>query len=89
MDINICFYSKAKKKACVRYFDSKYLGHAIASYHPSTPALSKSLISRLVYLKILRPKLGDKDLSQFTFFIENCVKKILKMYHHLIGMNKG
>ena len=31
MDINIRFWSKAKKKACVRYFDSKYLGHATAN----------------------------------------------------------
>ena len=31
MDINICFWSKAKKKAFVRYFDSKFLGHARAN----------------------------------------------------------
>ena len=31
MDINIRFWSKAKKKACVRYFDSKLLGHATAN----------------------------------------------------------
>ena len=43
--------------------------------HPSTPALFKSLISRLVYLKILQPKLGNKALSQFKSFIENFVKK--------------
>ena len=43
--------------------------------HPSTPALFKSLISRLVYLKILQPKLGNKALIQFKSFIENFVKK--------------
>ena len=43
--------------------------------HPSTPAVFKSLISRLVYLKILLVKLGDQAHSQFTSFIENCVKK--------------
>ena len=31
--------------------------------HPSASTLFKSLISRLVYLKILQPKLGDTDLS--------------------------
>ena len=28
IDTNIHFWSKAKKKACVHYFDSKFLGHA-------------------------------------------------------------
>ena len=28
---NICFWSKSKKKACVCYFDSKFLGHATAN----------------------------------------------------------
>ena len=42
--------------------------------HPSVPTFFKSLISRLVYLNILQPKLGDTALSQFTSFIENCVK---------------
>ena len=56
--------------------------------HPATPALFKSLINRLVYLKILQPDLCDKAFSQFTSFIENCVKKIVKMYHLLIEMNK-
>ena len=28
MDINIHFWSKAKKNACVRYYDSKFFGHA-------------------------------------------------------------
>ena len=31
MDINIRFWSKAKKKGCVRYFDSKFLGHTTAN----------------------------------------------------------
>ena len=31
--------------------------------HPSASTLFKSLISRLVYLKILQPKLGDTALS--------------------------
>ena len=31
--------------------------------HPSAPTLFKSLFSRLVYLKILQPKLGDTALS--------------------------
>ena len=31
--------------------------------HPSAPTLFKSLFSRLVYLKILQPKLGDTVLS--------------------------
>ena len=31
MDINIRFWSKAKKKACVCYYDSKLLGHATAN----------------------------------------------------------
>ena len=31
MDINIHFRSKAERKACVCYFDSKFLGHAIAN----------------------------------------------------------
>ena len=31
MDINIRFWSKAKKEACVRFFDSKFLGHATAN----------------------------------------------------------
>ena len=31
MDINIRFWSKAKKKACICYFDSKFLGHATAN----------------------------------------------------------
>ena len=56
--------------------------------HPSAPANFKSLISRLVYLEILQPQLGDTALSQFRSFIENWIKKILKMYHHSIGMNK-
>ena len=47
-----------------------------------------ALFSHLVYLKIYQPKLGDKTVSQFTSFIENCVKKVLKMYHHLIGRKK-
>ena len=38
------------------------------------PTFFKSLISRLVYLNILQPKLGETTLSQFTSFIENCVK---------------
>ena len=38
------------------------------------PTFFKSLISRLVYLNILQPKLGDTALSQFISFIENCVK---------------
>ena len=42
--------------------------------HPSVPTFFKSLISRLVYLNILQPKLGETTLSQFTSFIENCVK---------------
>ena len=42
--------------------------------HPSVPTFFKSLISRLVYLNILQPKLGDTALSQFTSFIESCVK---------------
>ena len=57
--------------------------------HQSTLALFKSLISRLVYRKILQSKLGDKAHSQLKSFIENCKKKILKMHHHLTGMNKG
>ena len=82
-----------------KIFERSSLGSATVRYasslnpanlnHPSTPAPFKSLISRLVYLEIVQPKLGDKALSQFGSFIENCVKKILKMYHHLIGMNKG
>ena len=32
MDINIPFWSKAKKKACVLYFDSNFLGHATANW---------------------------------------------------------
>ena len=81
-----------------KIFERSPLGSTIVCYasslnptnlnHPPTPALFKSLISRLVYLKILQPKLVEKALSQFTSFIENCVKKILKMYHHLIEMNK-
>ena len=70
----------------VRY--ARSLNPANLNY-PSTQAHFKSLISRLVYLEIFQPKLGDKALSQFRSFIENCVKKILKMYHHLMGMNKG
>ena len=80
-------------------FERSPLGSTIVLYasylnlanlnHPSTPALFKSLISRLVCFKILQAKLGDKALSQFTSFTENCAKQILKMYHHLIGMNKG
>ena len=31
VDINMRFWSKAKKKACVHYFDSKFLGHATAN----------------------------------------------------------
>ena len=31
MDINIRFWSKAKKNACVRYYDSKFFGHATAN----------------------------------------------------------
>ena len=31
MDINIRFWSKAKKNACVCYYDSKFLGHATAN----------------------------------------------------------
>ena len=31
MDINIRFWSKAKQKACVRYFDSKFLGDTTAN----------------------------------------------------------
>ena len=36
----------------------------------------------------MQSKLGDKALSQFTSFIINCVKKILKMHNPLIGRNK-
>ena len=39
------------------------------------PALFKLLIICLVYLQILQPKLVDKIFSQFTSFIENCLKK--------------
>ena len=42
--------------------------------HASTPASFKFLISLLLYLKVLHPKLGDKALIQFTSFIENCIK---------------
>ena len=41
VDINMHFWSKAKKKACVHYFDSKFLGLATAndlsSMKSSTP----------------------------------------------------
>ena len=47
--------------------------------HPATPALFKSLISRLIYLKILQTNLCDKAFSQFTSFIENFVKKFVQM----------
>ena len=67
-----------------KIFERSSLGltivHYASSLNPanlnpsSTPALFKSLISFLVYLKILQPKLGEKALSQFTSFIENCVK---------------
>ena len=55
-----------------KFFKSCELNHA------STPAPFKSLISLLLYLKVLHPKLGDKALIQFTSFIENCIKKSWK-----------
>ena len=65
-----------------KIFEHSCLGSTIVCYasslnpanlnHPSMPALSKPLISCLVYFKILKPKLVDKALSQFTSFIENC-----------------
>ena len=70
--------------ATQKIFEHSRLGSTIVGYasfldpanlnHPSVPTFFKSLISRLVYLKILQPKLGDTALSQFTSFIENCVK---------------
>ena len=70
--------------ATQKIFEHSRLGSTIAGYasflnpanlnHPSVPTFFKSLISRLVYLNILQPKLGDTALSQFTSFIESCVK---------------
>ena len=82
-----------------KIFEHSCLGSTIVRYasslnpvnlnHPSTPAPSKSLISCLVYFKILKPKLVNKALSQFTSFIENCFEKNPENVLSLIRMNKG
>ena len=78
-----------------KIFERSPLGSTIARYasslnpanlnHPSTPGFFKSLISRLVYLKILQPKLGDKALSHGQADIERGFSLNMNLLKENIG----